>query len=169
MTEDLSRYPIEGHLTPVGALTFSKSGGWWRAIVHSEDEYGNEKIRLYLWRDNDTKGWVTKHKWNIDPDHWAAERRVVEDYAGTTVDADTPYFPVQHYNVVGGQTIKKTDDWWTAVVQYEDDYSSTHKTRLYMWQLENGDEKGTGFKWNVRSDTWPEERDAVDRYVEHLQ
>lgn len=169
MTENLSRYPIEGHLKPVGGLTFSKSGGWWRSIVRSEDKYGNEKVRLYLWHDNENKGWVAKHKWNIKPDHWPAERRAVESYAGATVDADTPYFPVQHYDVVGGQTINKTDDWWTAVVQYEDNYSSTHKTRLYMWQLENDDVKGTGYKWNVRNDTWPEERDAIDRYVEKIQ
>lgn len=169
MTTDLSRYPVEGHLTPVGVHTFSKSGGWWRAIVHSEDDYGNEKVRLYLWHNNDTHGWITKHKWNVDPKHWSAERRVVKDYAGAPADAKTPYFPVQHYNVVGGQTIKKTDDWWTAVVQYEDNYSSTHKTRLYMWQLENGEAKGSGYKWNIRSDTWSEERAIADRYVEDLR
>jgi len=169
MTMDLSRHPVEDHLTPVNGHTFSKSGGWWRAIVHSEDDYGNEKVRLYLWHENDTEGWITKHKWNIDPDHWLQERSVVEDYVGAAVDANTPYFPVQHYNVVGGQTIKKTDGWWTAVVQYEDDYSSTHKTRLYMWQLEDDDAKGTGYKWNVSTDTWSEERNAADRYLKNLQ
>ncbi|SNR65369.1 hypothetical protein SAMN06266787_10821 [Halorubrum ezzemoulense] len=169
MSENLSRYPIEDNLSPIGALTFSKSGGWWRAIVHSEDQYGNEKVRLYLWHDNDAEGWVTKHKWNIDPEHWPAERRIVEEYVGAAVDANTPYFPVQHYDVVGGQTITKTETWWTAVVQYETDYSSTHETRLYMWQREDDTVKGTGFKWNINTDSWPEERDAADRYVESLQ
>lgn len=75
-------YPIESHLTPIKAHTFSKDGVWWRAVVQSEDEYGNELVRLYMWREHDQKGWVPKHKWNVQEDRWKREKGVVDDYVG---------------------------------------------------------------------------------------
>lgn len=164
---DAKQYPVESHLTPIAAHTFSESGDWWRAIVHAEDHYGNEKVRLYLWHNNGSD-WKAKHKWNITPDRWPAEKRAGNQYAGAPLDSQTPHFPVQHYTVVGGQTIEKTDKWWTAVVQYEDNWSATHKTRFYLWELEDEEPKGTGYKWNIKTDTWPEERTTIDRYVTKL-
>lgn len=163
-----SHYPVESHLTPLNAHTFSKDAEWWRAVVHSEDQYGNELVRLYLWRNNDSKGWVPKHKWNVQRDRWKAEKSAAEKYVNRQPRGNPPGFPVQHYTVVDGETIEKTDDWWTAIVQYEDDWSSTHDTRLYMWQFENGEPKGTGFKWNINNDTWPEERRVAESLLENM-
>ena len=166
--KELGHYPIESHLTPVDAHTFSKEGEWWRAVVRSKNQYGNERVRLYLWRNDNQKGWVTVHKWNVQSSRWDKEKKTVKKYLNASPDSNAPYFPVQHYDVVGGETIEKTNDWWTAIVQYEDDWSSTHKTRLYMWQIEEGDAKGTGYKWNINSDTWPEERLVANSFLESL-
>lgn len=157
-----TQYPVESHLTPLKGHTFSRTAEWWRAIVRSATQDGDELLRLYLWRNNDQKGWIPKHKWNIHPDRWDNEKSVVKRHVRGPINEDSTYFPVQHYHVIGGETITKTDSWWTAVVHYEDDWSSTPNTRLYMWQFENDEPKGTGFKWNINTDTWGEERRAAD-------
>lgn len=162
---NLSQYPIESNRTPIQAHTFSRSNGWWRAIVKSEDAYGNERTRLYLWRNSDGKNWNITHKWNVDPDRWPEEKAVVKKYLNKLPSQNPPHFPIQHYTVVGGETITKSDRWWTAIVQYEDEYNSTHKTRLYMWDISGAEPKGTGYKWNISTDTWGEEATVADGFL----
>jgi len=163
---NLDQYPVELHLDPIQAHTFSRDNGWWRGIVKSHDEYGNKVIRLYLWRDPDGKDWNIIHKWNVQPDRWEQEKEVVEKYVGKPPTNDHPHFPVQHYHVVGGETIIDDGRWWSAVVQFKKDMSSsTHKTRLYLWSLEDDTPKGTGFKWNIKRDTWHQESMIADGFL----
>jgi len=163
-----THYPVESHLSPLNAHTLSRNPEWWRAAVHSETGAGSGRVRLYLWRNNDEKGWVPKHKWNIQPERWSRQKATIKKYVNRTPNGNPPYFPVQHYTVVGGKTIAKTDDWWTAIVQYEDSWSSTHNTRLYMWRAGDEGYKGTGYKWNISSDTWPEERRIADGLLTNM-
>lgn len=162
---NLDQFPVESHLTPVQAHTFSKDNGWWRAIVKSKDEYENERIRLYLWHDSDGKEWDTIHKWNVQPDRWEKEKAVVEQWVGKPASSGNKHFPVQHYFVLDGETITKNDRWWTAVVQFEKDGSSTHDTRLYMWNMAEDEPTGTGFKWNINRDTWKQESMIADAFL----
>jgi len=163
---DLNQYSVESNLTPTRAHTFSRNNGWWSGIVKSDDPYGNEKIRLYLWHDADGKDWDIIHKWNVQADRWGKEKAVVDKFVGEGISENTPYFPVQHYHVVGGETISKNDDWWTAVVQYKKDLSwSTHETRLYMWNFDGNKPKGTNFKWNIKRDTWYEQSRIADAFL----
>lgn len=162
---NVSQFPIESHLTPREAHTFSRSNEWWRGIVRSEDEYGNKRIRLYLWRDMGGKEWEITHKWNVQEGRWEKEKAKAEKYLNAQPSSNHPYFPVQHYKVVGGETITKNDAWWTAIVQFETDYSSTHKTRLYMWDMSGGEPTGISYKWNVNTDTWSEEVRVADAFL----
>lgn len=163
---NLSQYPIESNRTPLQGHTFSQSNGWWRGVVKSEDAYGNERVRLYLWRDRDGKDWQIVHKWNVQADRWDQEKKIADKYVGAPPTTQTPHFPVQHYNVVGGETISKNDNWWTAVVQYEKDGSSTHDTRLYMWDVQGNSTTGTKFKWNIKRDTWGQEKRVADSFLD---
>jgi hypothetical protein len=82
--------PVEPHLTPISGHTFSKQDEWWQGIVHSENQYGSEYVRLYLWRNSDSKGWISQHKWNVDPERWNAEKNAVDH--SWTPDQSTEYW-----------------------------------------------------------------------------
>jgi len=164
--KDMEQYPVESHLSPVKAHTFSRSNGWWRAIVESEDNDRNTHVRFYLWRDQGGKDWDITHKWNIQPDRWKKEKQIVGEYLNKQPNGTHPYFPVQYYKVVGGETIMKNERWWSAVVQFKKNPpSSKHSMRLYLWKFKGDKPKDSGFKWNVEKDTWHQESMMADQFL----
>ena len=75
----------------------------------------------------------------------------------------TPDFPVDDsINVIDGETIYKTDDWWKAAV-LTSGYNQ-QEVMVYLW-LNDGQSWKRKQKYKVKADDWTDERATIDRLL----
>jgi hypothetical protein len=77
--------------------------------------------------------------------------------------SSTPEFPVHdNIDVLDGETIFKTDDWWKGVILAAG-YNSS-EILVYLWHKDGNSWKRKQ-KYKVKPEDWPDERDTIDRLV----
>ena len=76
-------------------------------------------------------------------------------------------FPVHEvYDVVRGETIYKSEDWWKAVVLYDGPKGS--EVGVYLWKHDSSGWKRKQ-KYAIESkDDWNRDRESIAAFVEEL-
>lgn len=76
-------------------------------------------------------------------------------------------FPLhEELDVIKGETVFKSNDWWKAVVLY-DGYRG-REIGVYLWQDRDGEWRRQQ-KYVIRSaDDWETDKEVIDRFVDRL-
>lgn len=168
MTDQTSRPPVHESLSVVEHETIYKNGEWWKAVVRYQydDSADDDEVAIYLWHDDDE--WTRKNKYVIKTrDAWLTDSETVDDLLGESASAPTTTdFPVSdYYELAGGETVFKTEDWWKAIVNVSQKGDwETNEMMIYVWQ-KSDDEWRRRQKYTIKSEAKWEEEAAVVKSV----